>query len=276
MSSQGWKPGQGLGARDAKHFNSNPIPKVAISYKDDTLGLGATLKSRDAIHTRTGLDAFQGLLGRLNGKSDYELEKEIKKSENRKLAMWAQGRWGGVVFVPGGTLVQGDGFKKTEEEDTTRSGSEEVSESQNVEVAATERAERKEERRRRREKKKLKKEAKSAPKDGLLNGGALKNQSGAKLENLPDSKEEKKRKRKDMTISDNGSIQAAALEAVKAEGPESSGVDLPAHPVVKLKNAPTLPRNSRHIIRGRNIQAKKMAFSDLKMLDQVQSFPFRR
>src|SRR6266516_62456 len=57
LSSQGWKPGQGLGARNAKHFNSSSISRLAISCKDDTLGLGASLKSRDPVYTRIGLDA---------------------------------------------------------------------------------------------------------------------------------------------------------------------------------------------------------------------------
>ena len=102
MLSQGWKAGEGLGAANHRGFNSYDNSQLKVSFKDDTLGLGASLKSKDIEHSRTGLDAFQGLLGRLNGKSDTEVQEAEKKVEDRKLAMFAQGKFGGMVFVPGG------------------------------------------------------------------------------------------------------------------------------------------------------------------------------
>ena len=115
MLSQGWKAGEGLGARNRRGFNSYDNAKLKVSFKDDNLGLGASLKSKDVEASRTGLDAFQGLLGRLNGKSEQEVEAVERKVEERKLAMFAQGKWGGMVFVSGGLLVQRDDFKVNEE-----------------------------------------------------------------------------------------------------------------------------------------------------------------
>lgn len=73
--------------------------------KDDTLGLGARPK-RDLLDGPTGLDAFKGLLGRLNGKSDTQLEAEQQKRDDAKLARYAATKWQTVRFISGGLLVQ--------------------------------------------------------------------------------------------------------------------------------------------------------------------------
>ena len=70
--------------------------------KDDNLGLGA--KSGVNVPT-TGLDAFQGLLGRLNGKHDDELEKEQRTRDDLRRAVYTESRWGALRFVSGGFLV---------------------------------------------------------------------------------------------------------------------------------------------------------------------------
>ena len=54
----------------------------------------------------TGLDAFKGLLGRLNGKSDTQLEAEQQKRDDAKLARYAATKWQTVRFISGGLLVQ--------------------------------------------------------------------------------------------------------------------------------------------------------------------------
>lgn len=78
---------------------------IRVTVKDDTLGLGARPK-RDPLDEPTGLDAFKGLLGRLNGKSDAELDKEQRKRDDIKLARYAATKWQAVRFVRGGLLVQ--------------------------------------------------------------------------------------------------------------------------------------------------------------------------
>jgi Pin2-interacting protein X1 len=54
----------------------------------------------------TGLDAFKGLLGRLNGKSDVELKKEERKRDDVRLARYAALKFPEVRFVSGGLLAQ--------------------------------------------------------------------------------------------------------------------------------------------------------------------------
>ncbi|TGO66417.1 hypothetical protein BOTNAR_0061g00180 [Botryotinia narcissicola] len=87
MKSQGWTPGEYLGAKDAAHAefhteaNASHI-RVVIKY--NTLGLGAKIGSGVGHGECTGLDVFQNLLGRLNGKEEAEIEKEQKGREDLK------------------------------------------------------------------------------------------------------------------------------------------------------------------------------------------------
>ncbi|OOF93660.1 hypothetical protein ASPCADRAFT_208964, partial [Aspergillus carbonarius ITEM 5010] len=108
LSSQGWTPGSFLGARNAAHaemFTAASASHIKVVLKDDTLGLGARPK-RDPLDEPTGLDAFKGLLGRLNGKSDADLQIEQQKRDNAKLARYAASKWQTVTFISGGLLAQ--------------------------------------------------------------------------------------------------------------------------------------------------------------------------
>ncbi|KAF4152080.1 hypothetical protein CNMCM8927_008812 [Aspergillus lentulus] len=108
LKAQGWTPGGFLGARNATHsdlFTTASASHIRVVLKDDTLGLGARPK-RDLLDGPTGLDAFKGLLGRLNGKSDTQLEAEQQKRDDAKLARYAATKWQTVRFISGGLLVQ--------------------------------------------------------------------------------------------------------------------------------------------------------------------------
>ncbi|KAL8788857.1 MAG: hypothetical protein Q9195_007120 [Heterodermia aff. obscurata] len=102
LQSKGWTPGASLGARDKPYTKAKDTSYIRVSLKDDTLGLGA--KSGVNLPP-TGLDAFQGLLGRLNGKKDEELEKEQKTRDDLRRAVYTENRWGALRFVSGGFLV---------------------------------------------------------------------------------------------------------------------------------------------------------------------------
>lgn len=67
----------------------------------------------------TGLDVFQDLLGRLNGKSDVDLEKEQKSRNDLKRALYTERRFGALRFVSGGVLV-GDRIEKLVEDEKLR------------------------------------------------------------------------------------------------------------------------------------------------------------
>lgn len=108
MTSQGWQPGQYLGARDAAHAEFHTAANashIRVSIKDDNLGLGAKIGSGVGHGECTGLDAFKNLLGRLNGKDEDELAKEQKARDDLRTAVYSERKWGSTRFVSGGFLI---------------------------------------------------------------------------------------------------------------------------------------------------------------------------
>lgn len=205
------------------------------------------MKSRNVEHQRTGLDAFQGLLGRLNAKDEVELMAVEQKIENKKLAMFAQGRWGGMLFVPGGLLVQEDprstrepSADDREERLSTEDGEGEkevtkIKTEKSENETPEERAIRKAEKRRQKEERRARKEAKRSKR----------------------------------------SQSESELAVSTSETPDLTETETGASTPVRAFEMSTTSsvqrqlQNGRHILRGRNIQAKRMAFSDSKGLDQI-------
>ncbi|KAG4031364.1 hypothetical protein MFRU_009g01420 [Monilinia fructicola] len=108
MKSQGWTPGEYLGAKDAAHAEFHTAANashIRVVVKDNNLGLGAKVGSGVGHGECTGLDVFQNLLGRLNGKEEAEIEKEQKSRDDLKRAIYAERKWGSIRFVKGGVLV---------------------------------------------------------------------------------------------------------------------------------------------------------------------------
>ena len=106
--SQGWSPGTFLGPVNAPHaslLTDANASHIRVSLKDDNLGLGAKPGTSQSSGKCTGLDSFQGLLGRLNGKSESQLAKEQKSRNDIKRSIYAENRWGSSRFVKGGVLV---------------------------------------------------------------------------------------------------------------------------------------------------------------------------
>lgn len=228
------------------------------------------------------------------------MKKFEQRSEDRKLAMWTQGKWGGVVFVPGGLLVQGDQFKKVGSDanmfESPAEGQDVLSGTKAAEKAA--KALRKAERRERREARARKKaqdkttESKSAVGNGVVkevNEGAERKQSSYNEKRTTTStvvldiesahstdqkpKKRKRSKEKYKRQSDTAKIMVksaredkAVMETVQLPTPPSEGLELP----IVAQTLQSRPRNGRHLLRGRNIQAKRMAFTDSKMLDEVR------
>jgi hypothetical protein len=216
----------------------------------------------------------------LNGKSDAELQKDVQKNEERKLAMWAQGRWGGVMFVPGGTLVQGDGYKKTEEESKEKLEPQAASGNPGDVLGLNDRVDRKAEKKKWKEEKRRKREVKSGaveavaaiaiPCPGLEEAEP---QGGPPESNLSaektSSKEKRKKKRERPSSSANDNTGAATAGKEEEDSAIATSSQDLSQTLTVAKTIAAIPRTGRHVIRGRNIEAKKMAFSDTKMLDQV-------
>ncbi|KAK4648274.1 telomerase inhibitor [Podospora bellae-mahoneyi] len=143
LRSQGWEPGQYLGAKDAAHaenYGAASASHIQVTLKDDTLGLGAKRNNGDEC---TGLFDFQHLLGRLNGKSEEALESELKKREDLMMNSYLERRLGTIRFVRGGWLV-GDVLKKEPQEGADKgevNGAQKSSEESTEESAETEASE---------------------------------------------------------------------------------------------------------------------------------------
>jgi Pin2-interacting protein X1 len=71
--------------------------------REDNLGLGAQI-GRGSAET-FGLSMFSGLLGRLNGKSDVELEAQQKARRDAEVRIQHEQRYGHMNFISGGFLV---------------------------------------------------------------------------------------------------------------------------------------------------------------------------
>ncbi|KAK1768426.1 protein PXR1 [Phialemonium atrogriseum] len=138
LRAHGWEPGQYLGAKDAPHAKWHTAANsshIRVVLKEDNLGLGANRNHGDQC---TGLDDFQSILGRLNGKTDEALETEQKFRQELKLSFYLERKFGSMRFVKGGWLV-GDQVQDTptveeektpESEDSTTSSDSQASEAE--------------------------------------------------------------------------------------------------------------------------------------------------
>ncbi|KAF1354866.1 hypothetical protein BDV97DRAFT_366086 [Delphinella strobiligena] len=114
LASQGWTPGETLGATGAAHadhYTAGSNSHIRVLLKDDQLGLGAKRGNNNA--ETFGLSLFSGILGRLNGKSEVQVEKEQKAQRDVELALYASRKKGYINFVSAGFLV-GDRIDKAE------------------------------------------------------------------------------------------------------------------------------------------------------------------
>ncbi|KAM0332098.1 hypothetical protein ACHAQA_002370 [Verticillium albo-atrum] len=124
LRSQGWEPGQYLGAKDAaqaEHYTAANASFVRVSLKDDMLGLGFKQAKEER---STGMDAFQNMLARLNGKSEVEIQKEQQAKQAVASSLYCDSKFGPMRFVRGGWLV-GDKEQKTTEDEKKEEDDEE-------------------------------------------------------------------------------------------------------------------------------------------------------
>ncbi|KPM45526.1 hypothetical protein AK830_g1064 [Neonectria ditissima] len=122
LRAQGWSPGQFLGVTDAPHSELHTAANasyIRVALKDDMKGLGFSRSKEDEV---TGLDVFQDLLSRLNGKTEVAVEEDRQVRLAVKANYYVEQRWGPMRFVRGGLLV-GDELKEAPEEEEEEEGS---------------------------------------------------------------------------------------------------------------------------------------------------------
>lgn len=269
LSSQGWTPGSFLGAKNAAHadmFTAASAAHIKVVVKDDTLGLGAK-SMQNLLDEPTGLDAFKGLLGRLNGKTDIDLAQEQRKRDDAKLARYAATRWPAVRFISGGLLTQekieanrlkplqkegrhspelvgsaSSGNKNQKMHDCQSTGGLELSSGNSQKMC---------------QRSKVRKNEKAHTK--------LPDIDVAKS----DQEREKKAKKRKRTGKDNSHSTLEGQEIYK-DGPKNnfSGQKHLPSPIATTASKERRPVG-RHTFRGRHIEAKKRALLDDKSLSEV-------
>ncbi|EMC91443.1 hypothetical protein BAUCODRAFT_127345 [Baudoinia panamericana UAMH 10762] len=107
LTSQGWKPGDYLGAEDAahaSHFTAANASHIKVLLREDNLGLGAKIGGKANAET-FGLSTLSGIFGRLNGKSVDDVEKHQTQLRDAELRSFQAQKYGFMNFVRGGLLV---------------------------------------------------------------------------------------------------------------------------------------------------------------------------
>ncbi|KAL4963512.1 telomerase inhibitor/ribosome biogenesis protein PXR1 [Aspergillus stella-maris] len=252
LSSQGWTPGSFLGAQNAAHadmFTAASASHIRVIVKDDTLGLGARSK-RNPLDEPTGLDAFKGLLGRLNGRSDAELQADQRKRDDVKLARYAATKWQAVRFISGGLLAQ-EKDESTKEDrppvakSSTRSSDHETN---GVKVFDTDQFE--------------SATGQSSRDEGSEKKASKKEKKEKKSKKERKEKKEKKRKRPDQQEDSDGSSSGEKSSGQDAKQSDRSTLDSGT----STKTRHPLGRN---MIRGRYIAQKRKALMDEKSLNEI-------
>lgn len=311
LQSHGWTPGSFLGARHAIHSvspSAAKLPEVKIVLKDDNLGLGARGGIKCDNGRCTGLDVFQGILGRLNGQNEPQPEREGRLVEDRMNNVNQEKPIRSIGFISGGFL---GGTRKEEpkEEHTMKSISlnkespltaDDGVQQVQTELECEDRTSSRAEPWTREPKSSWKRKARgnrTAENGSKFTGGEQhsctipipddqgyhKKKSSSVIESVPldlrtaprrvDKAERKLKKRKKRETD-----QAALVEKQKTL------VDVPAgfrpklqslntsDPAVKLHSVPQIsqPLEGRHAVRQRYIRQKKMAMMDSKALNEVR------
>lgn len=254
LSSQGWTPGSFLGARNAAHadmFTAGSASHIKVTIKDDTLGLGAR-PGRDLLGEPTGLDAFKGLLGRLNGKSDAELEADQQRRDDARMAQYTATRWQTVRFISGGLLAQ----EKHRALDTDESSNDKSAADENGREDKPDLQKKKKEKKEKREKREKKeKNGRDETVEGLSKSEkrAKKDKKRKQSEDI-DTKDDSP----DKGILDSNSVSTAS----GGELMDSSSSDVKPNP---RERRPV----GRQLLRSRHIQQKRKAVMDEKSLNEV-------
>jgi Pin2-interacting protein X1 len=113
MEKLGWAPGMGLGTGSSGREAMTSHVKVTVKVDNTGLGKKSSQKSSGGLDDEitTGLDVFQRLLGKLNGKTDAQVDNQLMKQRQRMVL--GNSKFG-MVFEFGG-LLQGSLEKSVDE-----------------------------------------------------------------------------------------------------------------------------------------------------------------
>lgn len=307
LRSQGWAPGQYLGAENASHseyYGAANASHIRAVLKDDSLGLGAKRNQGDEC---VGLDALQDLLSRLNGKSEESLGEEQKKREDLKINKYLHRKLGTVTFVYGGLLV---GDKVQELADSMKDKTQDAAQVPGSEATSGESSEagKKEKKSKKRkaedaegvqsDSKKEKKSKKSKSRDEDEDSKSKRKEKKDKKrrkekdasdkdeDSSPDdadedasdrkkAKKEKKEKRRKAKLENDDEDPADASEPKSKKSKKKSKADKdeptpqPTQSSTPAASGTSTPVPTRHLARSRFIAQKRAAVMDQAALNQV-------
>ncbi|KAF2499732.1 hypothetical protein BU16DRAFT_547939 [Lophium mytilinum] len=298
LTSQGWTPGDYLGATDAAHadhYTSANASHIRVLLKEDNLGLGAK-RGKEAAE-RFGLGGFEGVLGRLNGKDEKVLKAEEKKREDLEMKVFTSRRWGTMRFVSGGflvgdkieRLVQGEKRKRGEEDGVSvepekkvrrKKGRENlaaaaVADASDEGVEAESKSKEKKEKKRRRQKEKNADETPSESAKATSKSADEKAEKKRRKVERRALKEARRLKKAERKVAESGSKSISATSTAtpsRAQSSSSSEED-EAEEVKKPALPTTNPAFSmvggRHAVRQRYIRQKKMASMDPRAMREI-------
>lgn len=290
LAKQGWKPGDYLGAENAahsEHYTAANASHIRVVLREENMGIGVQVGKGNA--ETFGLSMFSGLLGRLNGKSEEEVEKKQAALRDVELGMFHGRKYGTMNFVSGGLLV-GDkmefpkstvlpGKKRKAEEQavveepetkkTKQSMEPEAESSANVDeerskkIEKKQRKERKEREAKAKEERRLQKAARKAEKSSKSSTddsekSRLKAEKRARKEERRARKEQKRARR--AAKEENRSKSTTETSAATSSS-ESDGTATP--PVANTVFG------GRHAVRQRYIMQKRRAHMDPQALKEI-------
>lgn len=300
MRSQGWAPGDYLGAKDASHseyYGAANASHIRAVLKDDNMGLGAKRNQGDEC---VGLDAFQELLGRLNGKSEESLDEARKKREEAKVNKYLHRKLGTVRFVFAGYLVGdkvqalADELKREKEavdsKDTAEGRKEKKSKKRKAEVEDGTASEEKKSKKakkedsdddskaKRREKKEKKRREKALKDDSNDSNAEAEESKADEIGEEASSRKKSKKDRKEKCNKSKDAEEADASDSLskkknkkrKSEKDEEASSNESSVISTPLASGTATPIPHRHLARQRFIAQKRAAVMDQAALNQVR------
>ncbi|KAF9879726.1 g-patch domain-containing protein [Colletotrichum karsti] len=309
LRSQGWEPGQYLGAKDAAHAVHHTAANasfIRVALKDDMLGLGFKQARDDRV---TGMDVFGDLLSRLNGKSTEAINKDRQTRAALQTTLYCDNKFGPMRFVSGGLLVGEEIKKESEEEPKKEEDKDDVkmedipaaeasgkkSKKRKAEESSDDSSESSEDekarKKRRKEEKKDKKRKSKAAKEDASDDTQENTDKKAKKDKKKDKKKadkdsdadssddkaSKKKRRKEKSESEETDADKAARKEEKRRRKEEKRAKKEAARESSSTPATSTPASGtstpvlrgHHAVRSRWIAQKRMATMDDKALNQI-------